>query len=282
MTTPDNWRQLRRHPLSAEYKDLKGKADKRLLDSLRDHGFLPDQPITLHGGRVLDGWQRLRECRELGIEPVFQELPAGWTPEEYVAAVNDARRHEAPEIIERRAKERRRRVAAARAAGRSNLAIADQEGVSEKTIRNDVAALRSEGTNVDPPGGTITDSKGRKQPATKPQTDYGDAYEGELLCDRCQRVGAVQDCPKCKALQKGSANRKGTRVGPQKNGQQAYDWRPFRDGFGLLMRQIDKFGNLYGVKESGGAERLRVELAEFSGHFKEWYESVTGRPAPKG
>jgi hypothetical protein len=81
--------------------------------------------------------------------------------------------------------ERAERVSAARAQGRSLRAIADQEQVSEKTVRNDLAKSTAEGSAVDPPGGIVVGKDGKLRKA-------------KILCARCQRVGEVKDCSKCR------------------------------------------------------------------------------------
>ena len=67
------WKELERHPLSAEYRDITGKAWERFLCKFK-LGFNKAFPIYLHEGKVIDGWQRLRACLELGIEPIFTDL----------------------------------------------------------------------------------------------------------------------------------------------------------------------------------------------------------------
>ena len=48
-------------------------------------------PITLHQGRILDGWNRYRDCLELGISPVFVEYE-GDDPLGFVVSMNLNRR----------------------------------------------------------------------------------------------------------------------------------------------------------------------------------------------
>src|SRR6266852_8253056 len=110
---PREWKQLERHPLSAEYKDLAGQRWQDLLGSMRKHGFLDGHEIILHDGKILEGWQRQQACLETGIKPRYKSVPKGISPEDYVEAANDPRRHETPEEAETRVAMRRERVARA-------------------------------------------------------------------------------------------------------------------------------------------------------------------------
>lgn len=69
-------------PLDFEYQEL--------LTDIRINGLL--DPITLYDGKVLDGRNRLRACREAGIEPRFTDFD-GSNPAAYVISKNVKRRH---------------------------------------------------------------------------------------------------------------------------------------------------------------------------------------------
>jgi hypothetical protein len=94
---PPDWEALERHPLSAQYPDLSGRAFKQLVQNLKEHGLVGRRKLTLYEGKVLDGWQLLRACRTAGVQPEFQPLPEGISAEAYVGTVNDHRRHETQE-----------------------------------------------------------------------------------------------------------------------------------------------------------------------------------------
>jgi hypothetical protein len=89
-----NWCTLERHPLSAAYVDISGDQWTEFVVSMHANGFDKRKPITLFEGKILDGWQRYRACRELGIKPTFVKLPDGVDPEAFVERENDHRRHE--------------------------------------------------------------------------------------------------------------------------------------------------------------------------------------------
>jgi hypothetical protein len=165
LETPGNWRDLKRHPLSAEYPDLPKKVGERMGAGLKEHDNIGDRRITLFEGMVLDGWQFLQSCIHENIEPKFQELVKG-DPAAFVEILNDTRRHEDIKTMMLRAKKRRERVVAAKQQGQSNRAIAQAEEVSEKTIRNDLATATAEGTQLPP---TVTGLDSKVRPAQQPK-----------------------------------------------------------------------------------------------------------------
>jgi hypothetical protein len=165
---PARWKHLQRHPLNAEYGDLSGRAWDLFRAHLTQNG-LSGRKITLHEGKVLDGWQLQRACVELDVTPDYQPLPKGWTPEAFVEAANDHRRHETQEQAVRRVDERRERVARARADGQSLRTIAEAEGISEAQVRNDLAASTAQGCAVEPANGKVMGRDGKARPARKPK-----------------------------------------------------------------------------------------------------------------
>jgi hypothetical protein len=202
--TVDNWKELERHPLSAAYEDLKGRAWKSFVETVREHGVINSRYIMLHEGMVIDGWQLLRACVEADVEPWFEKLtlPPGMTAEEWVETVNDQRRHETPEKVSDRVAKRRERIAAARQEGQSTRTIAEAEGISHTQVNRDLEASTGTGVPVEPESGKVTGQDGRQQPATKPAKP---AKTPDQLCDRCNRVApgvGVKGCPACKDIQR--------------------------------------------------------------------------------
>lgn len=149
MDSKRDWKSLRRHPLAAKYGDLIGPEWDDFVENLRSHGYVDNRPIVLYEEMILDGYQRFRACRELDIEPRFEHLPEGILPREYVMMANDLRRHESPEARSDRITERRERILAKRLEGKSNRTIAEEEGVSESTVRNDLENLGAQGCAPD-------------------------------------------------------------------------------------------------------------------------------------
>ena len=238
MQTPRYWRKLQRHPLSADYPDITGPAREKAVANLKTHGILGKRTITLFEGKILDGWQLHTWCIEAGVKPTYQNLPKGITPEAFVETMNDHRRHETQELQEGRAARRRDRVAEARTAGFSERQIAKQEGVSQKTIHEDLKRSTDTGVSVEPPDGKITGIDGRTRTA-KPAREPGD--DTDTIADDSK--------------------------GP-KPGQVIYDPKPYRNHLGGLVREIDVVRRAYRAQESPKAEGLRRMLAEFKASFE--------------
>lgn len=160
MSEPTEWRQLERHPLSAEYADLPEAVFRQMVQAIREHGIV-DRSVTLHEGKILDGWQFHRACIEAGVRPDYVDVAdMAIAPEAYVAIKNDFRRHETPQQAERRIAARRQRVAEARADGKSLRMIAEAEGVDHKQVRRDLEAVAEQNPGVD-----------MSTPETEPETD---------------------------------------------------------------------------------------------------------------
>ena len=81
------------HPLAMIFPDATPAEDDALARNIRENGQL--QPIIVAGNppRVLDGRRRQRACLQAGVTPVYQRLPAGMDPRNFVWATNAERRH---------------------------------------------------------------------------------------------------------------------------------------------------------------------------------------------
>lgn len=188
MKAPKHWKKLQRHQLSAEYQDIEGRQWDIFLENVNAYGVINRRTITLHEGKVIDGWQLQRACVALNVTPNYEilKLKKGMTIDEFKLISNDLRRHEPAASVSKRIEERRHRVMDAHAAGESNVVIAKNEGISEKTVRKDLKNSGSGSDGSEPE--KVKGQDGKTYPAKKKPT----------LCERCQRVGAAKDCPKCK------------------------------------------------------------------------------------
>lgn len=143
------------HPLAEVFPLIDGAEFEELVASIKAHGLR--EPIVVFEGAILDGRNRYRACEKAGVEPRFEEF-TGDDPLSFVEDINDKRRHYTSE-------QKRARAAAKLKAEpeESDRAIAQVLGVDHKTVAavRDDLVRRGEIPHVE----TITDTKGRKQPA---------------------------------------------------------------------------------------------------------------------
>jgi len=83
-------KSLEHHPIADRFPLLNGTRFEELVQDIQDHGLR--EPITLYEGMILDGRNRYRACRQLGIEPQTRALPDGLDPWAYVWSLNGQRR----------------------------------------------------------------------------------------------------------------------------------------------------------------------------------------------
>lgn len=172
------------HPLAERYPLMgEGEYEAFRLD-IGARGLL--NPIWLYEGRILDGRNRLRACREAGVDPVFAEFEG--TEEEAAAFVDSQnlhRRHLTAEF-------RRQRVAEMRAKGMSVRDIAAEMGIHKTQVERDIKAATAPVHTVDtsspaapapitppakpepeppppPPPPKVTGRDGKQYPAERPK-----------------------------------------------------------------------------------------------------------------
>jgi hypothetical protein len=144
-----------------------------LRDSIEKFGVLNPIAIDEENG-VIDGANRLQLAVELGLLNVPVQPHTDLSPEEKVELalhLNEARRHLTPEDRQRAREKRVELVADLRRQGESHRSIAEQTGVSEKQIREDLKKANAEGYAVEPESGRVMGKDGKTRPATKKKTE---------------------------------------------------------------------------------------------------------------
>jgi hypothetical protein len=58
---------------------------------IRAHGLR--EPITTYEGKILDGRNRDHACLSAGVTPIYEPLPDGCSPLDFVISMNLKRRH---------------------------------------------------------------------------------------------------------------------------------------------------------------------------------------------
>src|SRR5262245_49618252 len=161
VTTAAN-QELQFHPLADLFPLMEGEEFKELVGDIEAHG--QREPIVVHEGMILDGRNRYRACREIGLTP--------WTTSfEIVASTNDS-----AEAYAISANIRRRHLTAVQ---KRDLIAKLIEATPEKSDRQIAETVKASPTTV----GTIRaemeeagevskldtriDAKGIKQPAKK-------------------------------------------------------------------------------------------------------------------
>ncbi len=189
------------HDFAEEYPLMSTVELNTLESDMRKFGFDPRFPILLFERKILDGRNRFIAAERAEVQPEY--VPFEGTEEDakrFVERANENRRHLTQEWLQRRRLERIARAAEGRTEGKSYRKIAEEEGVSEATVRDDVAKATAQGCAVEPKDGKTQGEDGKPHPAKMPKTE-------PLLCDRCKRdkrVGnkPVKGCKDCKELRK--------------------------------------------------------------------------------
>ena len=81
---------MRPHPYANLFPMMDSAAFAVLADDIKRRGLL--HPITIYQGKVLDGRNRLKACRKVGVQPRFTEFK-GRDPLGHVVSLNLQRRH---------------------------------------------------------------------------------------------------------------------------------------------------------------------------------------------
>jgi len=78
------------HPIASVYPEIQGQHYENLKKSIKANGLR--QPITLYEGKIIDGKNRYRACKELGIEPSVIEWDGKGSLADFVKDLNAHRR----------------------------------------------------------------------------------------------------------------------------------------------------------------------------------------------
>lgn len=86
------YEQIEVHPATGLFPAMRNEEFWQLKQDIRNSG--QKMPILVHHNQIVDGRQRLRACRELGIDPVFLAVPTlGMSVQSYIVSQNLHRRH---------------------------------------------------------------------------------------------------------------------------------------------------------------------------------------------
>lgn len=136
------------------------------------------------------------------------------------------------------------------------------------------------------------------------ETEKAKPVDKAPLCKRCQNVGPTKDCKACeeaaaewRAKKKPKPDETSEREpgddtdheeqakedekSDPKPGKPKFDWKLTNTNVGILVREVDKFGKAYKVKEEPEVDELRKRLADWHTDFKSVYEKITKEKAPE-
>lgn len=262
------WRQLKQHPLGAEYEDIKGDQFDEMLDLFQKFGNVDGRRITLAPDydddgklKVLDGWQLLRcyvESPKAGPPP-FSRLSGKISQDDFIRIKNDNRRHETPEAIDKRQKARMERIAKARSEGKSIRAIADKEDVSPSTVQRDLEkAAGVPGGTPEPKTGKVAGKDGKSYSARKP------VDVSSIFCARCIRLAKpVKDCPSCEAERVDARATGGKTV-------KAFNWGIIEKGMNAIANVPEEIATYFKVHRSVEYNASKKLLNELLKVFNDW------------
>ncbi len=86
--------ELELHPMALIMPPMADDVYQKFKEDISGNGL--HEPIVLINGKVLDGKERYRACRELGIDICAYEWEGGMDPVEYVVLKNIHRRQLSP------------------------------------------------------------------------------------------------------------------------------------------------------------------------------------------
>ncbi len=216
--------------------------DTSLGDSIKDEGAVLVPVLCWKEKKgadedtVIDGAHRVLWAAKHGLDNIprsYRSFPSEQEAKECCESLNYERRHLTRSELSEARKARVERVAERRRAGESVRVIAEAEKISTSQVVRDVETAGVPGGDgtPEPKGGKVVGRDSKTYPATKPQ----------ILCERCLRVGAVEDCEACKELREKA--RKKPRAKPSANGRQTSGSsfkREALQAFSKLVKLIDK------------------------------------------
>lgn len=117
------------HPAAELFPMMEPDALKELANDIKKNGLV--QSITVFGGQILDGRNRLVACQMAGVRPTFADWTGTGSPTAWVLSVNLHRRHLTPSqkgligygvlpLFEAEAKERQKQLATHRESEKRN------------------------------------------------------------------------------------------------------------------------------------------------------------------
>lgn len=210
-----NTQQMKKHALNI-FPEANEEDFNRLLEDIRNNGFDQSQPVIVYDGAILDGWNRYRACRAIGISPAIKTFDGDQSAALRLVMRTNKRRNlnkgqwaaiavEAEDVLsviaEQVERERRERQAEAQKLSDKKLSDTPKPEHAEKTATkaaelfntnrtyvNQAAKVKSEAPEAfeKVKAGKMTLQDAMKEVARKPT-------EPEWLPDEIERKAKVED-----------------------------------------------------------------------------------------
>jgi len=206
---------MKKHALNI-FPEANEEDFNRLLEDIRNNGFDQSQPVIVYDGAILDGWNRYRACRAIGISPAIKTFDGDQSAALRLVMRTNKRRNlnkgqwaaiavEAEDVLsviaEQVERERRERQAEAQKLSDKKLSDTPKPEHAEKTATkaaelfntnrtyvNQAAKVKSEAPEAfeKVKAGKMTLQDAMKEVARKPT-------EPEWLPDEIERKAKVED-----------------------------------------------------------------------------------------
>jgi hypothetical protein len=250
---------------------------------------------------IVDGVHRYQICQKHGIKfpKLFMDFSSRAEVIQWIIDNQFGRRNLSDATKAKLRQARIERVAKLRAEGQSQRAIAEQVGVSQKQVRRDLAASPESHVSPGPPNtiGGIKGRDGKLYPARQskliPELAGMSLSPKFKLLIEALLVGKQKDM--ARLLAQGHAIRKayekvmdqrepgdeddGKSKGRPKPGKVIYNWKPYKQAFGVLARDIDDLAEAFGIENI--CADLRESLKGYDHAHKAAFENAAHQKAPE-
>lgn len=247
------------HPIAETYPLLCDAELDELGESIATRGL--KYKILRWRGRIVDGRNRIAACKRKGIELTeddFRDIDCAEDElEAEIKAYNECRRHLSMEFLKARREKRLPRVAALRDQGLTIVEIADSQGVSRETVRKDIAKINESQLHDPIRPATLPEKTTVVSPAETnghPKTTVVERQPGDDSDEIAREEAQARARPR--------------------NGSESYRWRDFEAAVGGVLREIDKVGNAFEVRDSPDADAFRKRLKSFCADFHDWFKEL--------
>lgn len=287
--TPDNWKDLKPHPLSVLVPYGAGIDTVKLAEHMREHGYDQSEPIVLLDGLILDGRHKHVGAQEADVVPTFAAF-IGSDPIAYVKK-KILRQHLSPSQRAMFAAELAKLSTSVVGENSSknggengkpaNLPVRDKDG-SKLTQVEAAAALNVSERSVRDASRVSENSAALAEQVKAGEVSVSQAAQviKTLFCERCNRTGPSKDCGKCEAIRLKAAKAKTPRAKKKaKNprvGAEKFNWREFDSHFGHVARAPDKLAAAYdGEERSEEYQECDTYLRAFRKVWDRWMKRLS-------